>query len=154
MSENEILSEGFDARSSKFSAMSGPSILFESRISELEAQLTQQGIDYKKVLEENVEIKRKRAFGGDSALDNSCSEAYKKQIENLQRDKTSLEDMVKKLQNQITDFKNLDTQVFNKTQRNRDLAEEASFERTQSNIEIRRLKVRLRGSSSMARCQY
>ena len=128
-------------RSSKFSATSGPNILFESRISELEAQLAQINIDYKKIADENAELKRKRAFGGDSVVDNSCSEAYKKQIDNLQRDKTSLEDMVKKLQKQITEQKSLDAQVFSKTQRNRDLVEQASFEKTQADIEIRRLKV-------------
>lgn len=128
-------------RSSKFTATSGPNILFESRISELEAQLAQTNIDYKKLAEENNELKRKRAFGGDSVVDNSCSDAYKKQIENLQRDKASLEDMVKKLQKQITELKNLDAQVFSKTQRNRDLVEQASFERSQADIEIRRLKV-------------
>lgn len=150
MSENEVLTERarhgseFDdvydtKRSSKF--MSGPNILFESRISELEAQLAQMNIDHNKLLDENAELKRKRAYGGDSAIDSSCSDAYKKQIENLQRDKTSLEDMVKKLQKQMTDLKNFDAKIFNKTQRNRDLADQAHFERTQADIEIRRLKV-------------
>lgn len=154
VSENEVLTErakyGSEAddsyeplmRSSKFTVTSGPNILFESRISELEAQLIQTNIDYKKIADENAELKRKRAFGGgDPVIDNSCSEAYKKQIENLQRDKTSLEDMVKKLQKQITELKSLDAQVFNKTQRNRDLAEQANFEKTTSAIEVRRLKV-------------
>lgn len=152
MSENEILTDrakyGSEADDtyepfmrSKFSATSGPNILFESRISELEAQLAQMDIDYKKIADENSELKRKRAFGGDTVIDNSCSDAYKKQIDNLQRDKTSLEDMVKKLQKQITELKSLDAQVFSKTQRNRDLAEQANFERTQADIEIRRLKV-------------
>lgn len=139
-------------RSSKFSVLSGPNILFESRISELEAQLAQTNIDYTRTLSENAELKRKRAFGGgDSAVDNSCSEAYKKQIENLQRDKSSLEDMVKKLQSQVTELKSLDAQVFSKTQRNRDLVQHADFQKTQADIEIRRLKVRgLRVSKSMA----
>lgn len=151
MSENEVLTErakygsevddAYDPlkRSSRF--MSGPNILFESRISELEAQLTQMNIDHNKLLDENAELKRKRAYGGDSAIDSSCSDAYKKQIENLQRDKSSLEDMVKKLQHQMTDLKKIDAKIFGKTQRNRDLADQAQFERTQSDIEIRRLKV-------------
>jgi serologically defined colon cancer antigen 8 len=153
VSENEQLTErvkfGSDAgdsyeplmRTSKFTATSGPNILFESRISELEAQITQMNIDYKKVSDENVELKRKRALGADPAVDISCSDAYKKQVENLQRDKASLEDMVKKLQKQITELKSLDAQVFSKTQRNRDLVEQANFEKTTAAIEIRRLKV-------------
>lgn len=162
VSENEVLTErakyGSEAgesyepfRSSKFSSMSGPNILFESRISELEAQLAQCNIDKQKIADENAELKRKRAFGGDSVVDISCSDAYKKQIENLQRDKTSLEDMVKKLQKQITELKNNDAHVFTKTQRNRDLVEQANFERTQSDIEIRRLKV---GWKSNFHCQW
>lgn len=152
VNENEILTERAKysgenddiqtvVRSTKFTATSGPNILFESRISELEAQLAQTNIDYKKVSDENAELKRKRAFGNDSAVDSSCSDAYKKQVENLQRDKTSLEDMVKKLQKQITDMKEHDAHVFSKTQRSRDMAEQANFERTQADIEIRRLKV-------------
>jgi serologically defined colon cancer antigen 8 len=153
VSENEVLTErvkfGSEAgdsyeplmRSSKFTATSGPNILFESRISELEAQITQMNIDYKKVTDENTELKRKRAFGTDPAVDSSCADAYKKQVENLQRDKASLEDMVKKLQKQITELKSLDAQVFSKTQRNRDLVEQANFEKTTAAIEIRRLKV-------------
>ncbi|CRL03187.1 CLUMA_CG016485, isoform A [Clunio marinus] len=153
VSENEILTErskyGSEVgetyeplmRSTKFSVTSGPNILFESRISELEAQIAQMNIDYKKLADEHSDLKRKRAFsGGDSAVDNSCLDAYKKQIENLQRDKTTLEDMVKKLQKQITELKDLDARVFSKTQRNRDLVEQASFERSQADIEIRRLK--------------
>jgi serologically defined colon cancer antigen 8 len=152
ISENENLSEHarFDAddaykpylsKTTKFTATSGPNILFESRISELEAQLTQANIDHRKILEENAELKRKRALGGDSFIDSSCAEAYKKQIENLQRDKGALEEAVKKLQRQVTELKELDVQVFSKSQRNRDLADHANFERAQADIEIRRLKV-------------
>ena len=129
-------------RPTKFTATSGPNILFESRISELEAQLTQTNIDYRKVADENSELKRKRAFGSsESQSDQHCSDAYKKQIENLQRDKLTLEDSVKKLHKQMNELKENDSQVFSKTQRHRDLAEQAHFERTQADIEIRRLKV-------------
>lgn len=153
VSENEILSErvkhGSDcgassshfhssAPSTKFT--SGPNILFESRISELEAQLAQLSIDLKRVTDENEELKRKRAFNNE--IDNSCSEAYKKQVENLQRDKVNLEDMVKKLQKQIGELKERDAQVYVKTERNREIVEQTNFEKTQADIEIRRLKVR------------
>lgn len=62
----------------------GPNIVFESRISELEAQLTQASIDFKKITEENDANKRKIANGitGDSP---ACTDVYKKQIDNLQR---------------------------------------------------------------------
>lgn len=145
---DESFKSSYLSKPSKFTATSGPNILFESRISELEAQLTQSSIDYKKISDENAELKRKRAIGGgDSLLDNACTEAYKKQIENLQRDKNALEESVKKLQKQVTELKELDVQVFTKSQRNRDLVEQASFEKTQADIEIRRLKVDMNDSS-------
>lgn len=58
--------------------------MFESRISELEAQLTQAKIELKNLQEENIALKRKECldcYHGDSA----CKEGYKKQIDNLQR---------------------------------------------------------------------
>jgi chromosome segregation ATPase len=99
-------------------------------------------IDHKKLTEENEELKRKRSFN-ETSLDNGCSDAYKKQVENLQRDKASLEDMVKKLQKQLHDLKEYDAQVSVKTERNRELVEQTNFEKTQADIEIRRLKVGL-----------
>lgn len=130
---------------SKFTATSGPNILFESRISELEAQLAQTSIDYRKLQEENNEMKKRISYGGasDCTTDHKCSEAYRKQVENLQRDKCSLEDSVQKLQKQITDLKESDIQNFSKAQRIRNLSDQASFEKTQAEIEIRRLKVRI-----------
>lgn len=125
-------------KSSKFST-SGPNILFESRISELEAVLTQTNIDFKRIYDENEELKKKFTYGG--MTDSDCSEAYKKQIENLQRDKNNLEDTVKKLQKSVTLLKETDAQSFSKTQRNREEVERSHFERTQADIEIRRLKV-------------
>lgn len=158
ISENETLSEvqddAYKPLTTKFTATSGPNILFESRISELEAQLAQMSIDYKKLTDENSELKRKRAMN-DSSIDIACSDAYKKQIENLQRDKGSLEEMVKKLQKQVAELKQLDAQVFTSSQRNRDLTEQANFERVQNDIEIRRLKVTIQthDNSSLQLCE-
>lgn len=120
---------------------SGPNILFESRISELEAQLAQLSIDLKRVTDENEELKRKRAFNNE--IDSSCIEAYKKQVENLQRDKAIGEDSLKKLQKQIADLKERDAQVYVKSERSREIVEQTNFEKTQADIEIRRLKVGL-----------
>lgn len=62
----------------------GPNIVFESRISELEAQLAQASIDFKRLSDENEANKRKMAFGG-SDIGSGAADVYKKQIENLQR---------------------------------------------------------------------
>ncbi|CAH0697782.1 unnamed protein product [Spodoptera exigua] len=74
--------------------LEGPNIVFESRIAELEAQLTQAKIDLKKVQEENNENKRKLASG---LVDSTCLDGFKRQIDNLQRDKSSLESQISKL---------------------------------------------------------
>ncbi|XP_022828756.1 serologically defined colon cancer antigen 8 homolog isoform X4 [Spodoptera litura] len=74
--------------------LEGPNIVFESRIAELEAQLTQSKIDLKKVQEENNENKRKLASG---LVDSTCLDGFKRQIDNLQRDKSSLESQISKL---------------------------------------------------------
>lgn len=61
----------------------GPNIVFESRISELEAQLAQASIDFKRLMEENESNKRKMAYSSNDI--GGAGDVYKKQIENLQR---------------------------------------------------------------------
>lgn len=117
--------------------LSGPSIVFESRISELEAQLAQTTIDLKRLTIENDANKRKIAEGN---IDSGNSDVYKKQMENLQRDKHTLEETVRKLQHTIEEMKNLDASNYSRTQRSRDLVEQTSFEKVQADMEIKRLK--------------
>ncbi|XP_053668637.1 polyamine-modulated factor 1-binding protein 1 [Anopheles marshallii] len=117
--------------------LSGPSIVFESRISELEAQLAQSQIDLKKLFNENEENKRKLLHG---ASDVGNADAYRKQVENLQRDKQNLEETVRKLQLSIDQLKDTEACNFSKSQRSRDMIEQVAFERNQAEIEIRRLK--------------
>uniref|UniRef100_A0A182PD93 Uncharacterized protein n=1 Tax=Anopheles epiroticus TaxID=199890 RepID=A0A182PD93_9DIPT len=117
--------------------LSGPSIVFESRISELEAQLAQSQIDLKKLFNENEENKRKLLHG---ASDGGNADAYRKQVENLQRDKQNLEETVRKLQLSIDQLKDSEACNFSKSQRSRDMIEQVAFERNQAEIEIRRLK--------------
>lgn len=119
--------------------LSGPSIVFESRISELEAQLAQTAIDLKRVTVENDANKRKIAEGIGGG-DPGSSDVYKKQLDSLQRDKHTLEETVRKLQNTIDELKNSDALNYSRTQRSRDLAEQTSFEKVQANMEIKRLK--------------
>ncbi|KFB51799.1 mrp4 [Anopheles sinensis] len=126
---------GRDGKLSK--CLSGPNIVFESRISELEAQLAQSQIDLKKLFNENEENKRKLLHG---ASDVGNADAYRKQVENLQRDKQNLEETVRKLQLSIDQLKDSEACNFNKSQRSRDMIEQVAFERNQAEIEIRRLK--------------
>lgn len=121
----------------KSAPLSGPNIVFESRISELEAQLSQSTIDLKRISAENELNKRRLAdgqAGGESA------DVYKKQLEHMQRDKAALEEAVRKLQHTIDELKQSDASNFARTQRTRDLADQSVFERAQSELEIKRLK--------------
>ncbi|XP_058065555.1 uncharacterized protein LOC131215185 [Anopheles bellator] len=127
----------YDRARAKGKSLSGPSIVFESRISELEAQLAQSQIDLKKLFAENEENKHKLLHG---ASDVGNADAYRKQVENLQRDKQSLEETVRKLQLSIDQLKDSEACNFSKSQRSRDLIEQVAFERNQGEIEIRRLK--------------
>lgn len=63
--------------------LEGPAIVFESRISELEAHLTQTKIDLKKAQDENDVLRRRITEG--SGFDGSTIDLLKKQIEGLQR---------------------------------------------------------------------
>lgn len=123
--------------------LSGPNIVFESRISELEAQLAQSTIDLEKLNEENQSYKNKRAFGTASAanIPNETMEMYKNQIDSLQRDRQIFEEENKKLQAMIGQLKDSDAQNFSKTRRNRDLVEQAIFDKAQGEQEVKRLKV-------------
>lgn len=70
----------------KEQSLSGPNIVFESRISELEAQLAQAEIDIKKLTQENNLNKEKLAHGGSIGNINSIlTDGYKTEIEKLQR---------------------------------------------------------------------
>ncbi|KAL3275545.1 hypothetical protein HHI36_020304 [Cryptolaemus montrouzieri] len=116
----------------------GPAIVFESRISELEAQLTQYKIDLKKAQEENDAYKRKIADG--TILDGVGFESYKKQIENLQRDKQLLQESVTKLENALTKLRSKEFDTTDAVKRSLDAAEHAQYEKNAADLEIRRLK--------------
>lgn len=63
--------------------MDGPSIVFESRISELQAQLTQIKIDLKKSQEENDNLRKK--LSDSSFVDGSNYDNFKRQLDTCQR---------------------------------------------------------------------
>lgn len=113
-------------------------LLLESRISELEAKLTQSQLDRNLGLNSSAS-----SIIGGGAGNDYMSEHFKKSIENLKADKSSLEDTVRKLQVQIAQLKEHETSNFSRSLKNRDLAEHISFEKAQSDMEIRRLKEEL-----------
>ncbi|RVE44965.1 hypothetical protein evm_010390 [Chilo suppressalis] len=115
--------------------LEGPNIVFESRIAELEAQLAQAKIDLKKVQEENNENKRKLASG---LVDSTCLDGFKRQIDNLQRDKSSLESQISKLK---LSLEQKDGDLDGRYKRGSDAVEQQlREERNNLEVEIRRLK--------------
>lgn len=62
--------------------LEGPAIVFESRISELEAYLTQTKIELKKAQDENDSLRKRIAEGG---IDGPSVDFLRKQVESLQR---------------------------------------------------------------------
>ncbi|XP_026324557.1 serologically defined colon cancer antigen 8 homolog isoform X1 [Hyposmocoma kahamanoa] len=130
---------------SRSTKLEGPNIVFESRISELEAQLTQAKIDLKKVQDENNENKRKLASG---LVDSTCLDGFKRQIDNLQRDKTALESQISKLKLSLEQREGDD----GKYRRSTDVVEQQlREERNNLEVEIRRLKDELAKERSKIR---
>lgn len=118
--------------------LEGPTIVFESRISELEAQLTQAKIAMRKVQEENDSYKQKLSNG--SILDSFNMDMYKKQNDNLQRERDVLHETVSKLQNALANLRDKENDTCDQAKRSLDVAEHAQYEKNAADIEIRRLK--------------
>ncbi|KAL4707076.1 hypothetical protein ACJJTC_011402 [Scirpophaga incertulas] len=126
--------------------LEGPNIVFESRIAELEAQLAQAKIDLKKVQDENNENKRKLASG---LVDSTCLDGFKRQIDNLQRDKSSLETQISKLKMSL---EQKDGEFEDRYKRGSDTIEhQLREERNTLEVEIRRLKDELAKERSKIR---
>ncbi|XP_013178689.1 PREDICTED: serologically defined colon cancer antigen 8 homolog isoform X3 [Papilio xuthus] len=114
--------------------LEGPNIVFESRIAELEAQLTQAKIDLKKIQDENNENKRKLASG---LVDSTCLDGFKRQIDNLQRDKSTLEAQIAKLK---TNLEQKDSDGEGRYKRSDVVEHQLREERNNLEAEVRRLK--------------
>lgn len=115
--------------------LEGPNIVFESRISELEAQLTQARIELKKAREENESCSKRLV----EVSGNQASPEFVIQLENALREKNELsvklEEALKKLQ-ATRDRENETTQ---RAKRATDLAQQSDFDKYQADSEIRRL---------------
>lgn len=114
----------------KLQRMDGPAIMYESRISELEAQLTQARIELKKALEDMTTTLKKPEVGPETGF----------QLEQVIREKretnSKLDDTLKSLQS----ARERETEASQKAKRAMDSAQQAEFEKSQAETEIRRLK--------------
>ncbi|XP_068624348.1 serologically defined colon cancer antigen 8 homolog [Battus philenor] len=134
-SDNKVTPSKSRRPKSRATKLEGPNIVFESRIAELEAQLTQAKIDLKKIQDENNENKRKLASG---LVDSTCLDGFKRQIDNLQRDKSSLEGQIAKLK---LSLEQKDSDLDTRFKRGPDVVEQQlREERNNLETEVRRLK--------------
>ncbi|KAM8704187.1 hypothetical protein ACLKA7_008739 [Drosophila subpalustris] len=121
---------------------SAPNIVYEARISELEAELMQANIDLKRVRAENEELKRKLAHTDPlSAVANVGStncETHRKQLEIMQQDKSALEESVRQLQRMLDEAKSQSHQ--HNASSKRYISDLVQMERSQAELEVRHLR--------------
>ncbi|KAL6430175.1 hypothetical protein ACFW04_007732 [Cataglyphis niger] len=126
--------DNLESKREKF--LEGPSIMFESRISELEAQLTQAKLELRKVQEEN-QANLKRLSETSS---NEGSIELKVELDKALRAKYEAEMKLEELQKLLSAAKDKETEAMQKAKRSVDERQQIEFERSQSEMEIRRLK--------------
>ncbi|KAG5321398.1 SDCG8 protein, partial [Pseudoatta argentina] len=117
-------------------SLEGPSIIFESRISELEAQLTQAKLELRKSQEEN-QANLKRLFESGSSENNA---ELKAELDKALRAKYEAEMKLEELQKLLSVARDKETEATQRAKQSMDDRHEIEFERNQSEMEIRRLK--------------
>ncbi|XP_020818436.1 uncharacterized protein LOC110191815 isoform X3 [Drosophila serrata] len=123
---------------------SAPNIVYEARISELEAELMQASIDLRRLRTENEELKRKLSHTDPlsavatlgSAGGANC-ELHRKQLETLQQDKLNLEESVRQLQRLLDEAKAHSQGSASSKRYINDLVQ---MERSQAELEVRHLR--------------
>lgn len=131
---------------------SAPNIVYEARISELEAELMQANIDLKRLKTENEELKRKLAHVDPLVLAGAHTHApvssssttncdtHRKQIEQLQQEKNALEESVRQLQKLLDDAK---SQQYTSASSKRYINDLVQMERAQAELEVKHLREEL-----------
>ncbi|XP_039280776.1 serologically defined colon cancer antigen 8 homolog isoform X4 [Nilaparvata lugens] len=122
----------------------GPNIVYESRISELEAQLTQAKMDLRKAQEEADSLRKQlaesRVYPSSVAVENISELDSDRQIQMLQREKEELMEIVEKLQATVAQIRDKEANATQKVRRSLDVVDQAQFEKNQAELEVRRLK--------------
>ncbi|KAF6215521.1 hypothetical protein GE061_010276 [Apolygus lucorum] len=111
---------------------SAPNIVYESRISELEAQLTQSRLELRKAQDE--------AFLAKTKSYESSPPDTNKQIEALQRERDELNATISNLQMLVNQLRDKEASATLKVKRSLDVVDQAHFDKNQMEMEIRRLK--------------
>lgn len=129
---------------SKPHRLEGPSIVFESRITELEAQLSQAKIDLEKSKVE-AEALEKQLGNLNSSHSHHITlspdlEACQAEVDTLRREKNELRETVAKLQAVVIQLRDSESNASHKVKRAQDALEQTQFEKNQTELEVHRLK--------------
>lgn len=117
--------------------LEGPNIIFESRISELEAQLTQTRLELRKAQDENqANLKRLSDIcpSGESGVE------LRVELDRALRAKCEAEMKLDEAQKLLSAARDKETEAAQKAKRSINDRHQVEFERNQSEMEIRRLK--------------
>lgn len=115
----------------------GPNIIYESKISELEVQLTQTKIELRKAQEENQENLRR--YSGHSAKSNEFLD-LQEQLRRALIGKSEAETKVEILRQELSMVRCDETEIEIEAKRALELAQHASFEKSQMESDLKRLK--------------
>ncbi|XP_047351262.1 serologically defined colon cancer antigen 8 homolog isoform X1 [Vespa velutina] len=126
-----------DSKMNKSSKMlEGPNIIFESRISELEAQLTQAKLELRKTQEENqLNIKKL----SENPFSNGNVDITT-QLNQTLRAKYDAEMKVEELQKTLSIMRDKEMESTQKAKHSMEIAQQMEFEKNQAETEVRRLK--------------
>ncbi|KAK0161838.1 hypothetical protein PV327_008248 [Microctonus hyperodae] len=126
----------FGKKTKTHQLIEGPNIMYESRISELEAQLTQAKIELKKAQEENQNniIRLSESAGGSTNPDALG------QLDQVLREKRDINSKLEEALRNLQISKERETESMEKSKRAKDSAQQAEFEKNQAESEVRRLK--------------
>lgn len=113
-----------------------PRIMFESRISELEAQLTQARLELRKTQEENQAISKRLS----ESSSGEKSAEMRSELDKALRAKYETEMKLEELRSLLSAAKDRETEASQRARRSVDDRQQIEFERNQSELEIRRLK--------------
>ncbi|XP_061398519.1 serologically defined colon cancer antigen 8 homolog [Musca vetustissima] len=130
-----------EVKSPRYAA--APNIVYEARISELEADLMQAQIDLKRLKTENEDLKKKLARSDPLAMVSTTSNAgqnceiHRKQIDMLQKDKSTLEETIRHLQKSLDEAKSAQ---YSQNSQKRYINDLVQMERSQAEMEVRHLR--------------
>ncbi|XP_014292042.1 serologically defined colon cancer antigen 8 isoform X2 [Halyomorpha halys] len=116
----------------------GPSIVYSSRISELEAQLTQCKLELRKAHDEASYLK-----AHSKPIQPPVSQQHLQQLESIQRERDELNDRVSSLQNIVSQLRDKEASASEKAKRSLDVVDQAQFDKNQLEMEVRRLRSEL-----------